>query len=308
MAAAYIEGWRRALAAPHLVTALLGCILLGTLLTSPGADRDMPSEAASTLAQRAADEWTPRLPAGIADELLGLGGLLRPLGAIVMPAERRDALEPASVVVIALWIFVSGGIIDRLARGRRVGGDAFFATCGRHVLRLTRFTVLALAGYWALSAGPWVPAIGDAAGSSWRWVGWAALLAIYTLVADVARVRLVVEDRFSALAGWTAGWRFVRRRAGRLLALSLAHLAGVAALVVLWTHWGPDWTSGTVSPPAAALLYLTMRLWMGVAWVASAIAFFQGELAHATYVAAPLPEWPDSPSTEALRRLRAPRA
>jgi hypothetical protein len=32
--------------------------------------------------------------------------------------------------------------------------------------------------------------------------------------------------------------------------------------------------------------------------------FFQGELAHAQYTAAPDPVWPDSPAAEALDNLR----
>jgi hypothetical protein len=46
------------------------------------------------------------------------------------------------------------------------------------------------------------------------------------------------------------------------------------------------------------------RLWAKLAFMASEIAFFQGELAHAGYVAAPLPVWPDSPAVEALGRIR----
>ena len=37
--------------------------------------------------------------------------------------------------------------------------------------------------------------------------------------------------------------------------------------------------------------------------MAAEVVFFQGELAHATYTAAPLPTWPDSPAAEALENL-----
>jgi len=37
--------------------------------------------------------------------------------------------------------------------------------------------------------------------------------------------------------------------------------------------------------------------------MAGEVVFFQGELAHATYTAAPLQMWPDSPAAEAIENL-----
>jgi hypothetical protein len=38
--------------------------------------------------------------------------------------------------------------------------------------------------------------------------------------------------------------------------------------------------------------------------MASEVVFFQGELGHARFTAAPEPIWPDSPAVEAIRNLR----
>ena len=35
-------------------------------------------------------------------------------------------------------------------------------------------------------------------------------------------------------------------------------------------------------------VYLLVRVWAKLAWIAGEVVFFQGELAHATYTAAPL--------------------
>jgi hypothetical protein len=51
-------------------------------------------------------------------------------------------------------------------------------------------------------------------------------------------------------------------------------------------------------------LYLLAHVWARLAFMASEVAFFQGELAHARYAASPLPPWPESASAEALGRLR----
>ena len=48
--------------------------------------------------------------------------------------------------------------------------------------------------------------------------------------------------------------------------------------------------------------YVLGRLWVKLVFWASETALFQGRLAHAGYVAAPQPTWPESPSAEAIGR------
>ena len=50
-------------------------------------------------------------------------------------------------------------------------------------------------------------------------------------------------------------------------------------------------------------IYLVVRLLAKLAFMASEVVFFQGELAHAGYTAAPLPIWPESASAEAIGNL-----
>jgi hypothetical protein len=52
-----------------------------------------------------------------------------------------------------------------------------------------------------------------------------------------------------------------------------------------------------------AELYLLLRVWAKLAFMASEVVFFQGELAHAQYTAMPDPVWPDSPAAEAIENL-----
>jgi hypothetical protein len=53
---------------------------------------------------------------------------------------------------------------------------------------------------------------------------------------------------------------------------------------------------------AIGQLYVLARLWVKLMFWASETALFQGRLAHAGYVAAPQPTWPDSPAAEAIGR------
>jgi hypothetical protein len=52
---------------------------------------------------------------------------------------------------------------------------------------------------------------------------------------------------------------------------------------------------------ALGQLYIVGRLWVKLLFWASATALFQSRLAHAGYVAKPVPVWPESPAAEALR-------
>jgi hypothetical protein len=54
---------------------------------------------------------------------------------------------------------------------------------------------------------------------------------------------------------------------------------------------------------AIGQLYIVLRVIVRLQFAASQIALFQGKLAHAGYVARPIPRWPDSPSAEAVRGL-----
>jgi hypothetical protein len=325
---AYLEGWRRALKAPYVVAGLLVMTLLTTVPLAIVVGSSLEgSFGSSQEAEQALAGWNqewvgPLADAGVAGtlvtEIMGFGGVFLPMDWLLdgrIPAPFVGALA----MYLLMWIFLSGGIIDRLARSRPLGADVFMATCGRHFLRLLRFGIIVAAGYWAIFR--WVhPLIFDLgvvrlAGAdasegrlfALRLSGYAVflgILAFYALVADMARVRMVVEDRFSAVAGWLAGWRFVRRRAGRASWLFLLNVLGQAVIARLWLQAmpsaaGPDWLV-----LVAGQLYVLMRLWTRLAFIASEVVFFQGELGHATYVAAPVPMWPESASVEALGNLR----
>jgi len=56
------------------------------------------------------------------------------------------------------------------------------------------------------------------------------------------------------------------------------------------------------------LAVLLTRSIVSLVFVASEIAFFQGELAHAEYTAAPPLVWPESPAVEAIANLSHLRA
>jgi hypothetical protein len=127
------------------------------------------------------------------------------------------------------------------------------------------------------------------------------------LVADMAKVRAVLEDRHSAIAALIAGVRFVRRRVWRCAGLYLVNIVGLLVLARLWLQIAPGASEPDWRALLAAQVYLVARLWARLAFMASEVVFFQAELAHARYAAAPEVVWPDAPPAGDPMSPREPR-
>jgi hypothetical protein len=106
------------------------------------------------------------------------------------------------------------------------------------------------------------------------------------------------------IAALFASVRFIRRRPWRLAGLYLLNVAAFLVIVRLWLQAAPSAAAPTWPALLVAQLYLLVRIWARLAFMASEVVFFQGELAHAQYTAAPPLVWPDSPAAEAIRNLR----
>lgn len=328
---AFIEGWRRTLRAPGVTMAVW---IVTTLVTLPLAatlhDDIVTHLGPSTMAERAVEGWDLDWTGEFADqaqgvsatftrEILGAAGLVATLSRIFDAERPAPALVGAIAIYLGAWIFLSGGIVDRLARARPIGGAMFVALSARYFPRLLRLAVAAGAVYWLLFRtlhpllfGPLFDRLTrDVARESYALGILAALYAVFalclglvSLVVDFTRVRLVVEDRRSVIAAFGAALRFVRRRFWRVAGLYAINVLALVLATRLWIQVA----GGASSPDWVALvgtqIYLIVRIWGRMAFLTSEAVFYQGELAHAHYTAAPLPRWPDSASVEAVRNLR----
>jgi hypothetical protein len=122
-------------------------------------------------------------------------------------------------------------------------------------------------------------------------------------VADFAKVRTVVEDRRSMLGAIGASVRFIRRRPFRVAGLFVLNALAWLVILRLWLSVAPGATAPTWWAFLITEIYLLVRVWAKLAFMASEVVFFQGDLAHAQYTAAPEIVWPDSPAAEAIRNL-----
>ena len=321
-------GWRRALHAPALTVGvwILTLSLTTPLLAALGGLIERRVGSGFTPEGRAVlwdPEWTVQFAAAstepgrtFAYEILGFGGTVAALGRVFDRSSAVPALTGALAAHFVLSVFLTGGILDRLARGRRVGAAGFFTACGGHLARLVRLNLLLVPCYWALFA--WVHPflfhtvygrVMFAAGSAqvealWRalfLVLFAVALVALNMVADFSKLRAVVEDRRSALGSLAAGARFVRRRFLRVGWLYLLNIGAQLAIALVWLGVAPSSASPVWLALAVGQFFLVIRLLARLAFLGSGAVFFQHELAHAGYTAEAEPVWPDSPAVEAIR-------
>ncbi len=328
---AVLEGWRRVLRAPLLT---LGVLLLTLLTAAPLAyvmrDAIETQLGASLESERALQGWDREwvsdftnqaqgLAKTFTHEILGFGGTLAAMSRLIDATALPPSLLGVVAVYVAIWIFLSGGILDRVARGRAVRTSAFFAACGVYFFRFLRVGVLIGSGYWALFYwlhpflfttlyNRWTTDLAvEAPGIAIRAALYAVFLValmIVSLIADFAKVRMVVEDRRSAISAIGASTRFIRRRAGRVIGLYGLNALVFLVLARLWMQTAPSATASDWLALLGGQLFVLARIWAKLAFMASEVAFFQGELAHANFTAAPEPGWPDSPAVEAIANLR----
>ncbi len=329
MTAAFLDGLRRAAAAPMLLVGLWAATLAAALplglLLFLGIAGDLGQSATSVAVAEGWDEmwWIEFRATANAVEgtfgpwVIGFAAALFNLSNLLDAQAPGAATLPAIVWFLA-WIFLAGGVIDRLARQRPIGSAAFFSACGGFVWRFARLGVIAAIAYGALFlwVRPWL--FGDVYASLTRDVTvertWAlsrfglylvfgGLLAAVDLIFDYTRVRAVVEDRRSMIGALLATLRFLRRHAAGVGGLWL--LNGVL-LALIYTAYaivapGAGASGGAVwGAFVVGQLYIAARVFARLAAYASQISYFQSRLAHATYVAKPEPRWPDSPVAEAI--------
>jgi len=328
---AFLEGWRRVINAPALTLGILLatflCALPMALVVKDALERHLgDSLEADTAVSGWNTTWAAEFSAqssGLGStfthEILGFGGTMAIVSNLFDNVGLTREMALAVAVYIGLWIFLSGGVLDRLSRGRPVRVAAFFAACGVFFMRFLRLAVVIGIAYCVLFSWVHPFLFGTIYNRFTRdmteerdaivlrgalYLIFALALMIVSLVADFAKVRAVVEDRHSMIGALGASLRFLRRRFVRAAALYALNVLALLVILRLWLQVAP---SAATAPWLALLIgqiYLLMRVWAKLAFMASETVYFQGELAHADYTAAPDPIWPESPAAEAIGNLR----
>lgn len=327
---AFFEGWRRVLRAPVLAVGVLVATLLLALPLSIALRGMLEEHLGSSLqAEQALTGWNSGWAAEFGaqaqglgrtftHEILGAGGTLANISRLLDHGSLNPTVAGAAAAYIVFWIFLSGGVVDRLARARPIRTAAFFGACGVFFWRFLRLAAgFGLAYWWIfkylhpfLFGTIYDQLTRDLTSERTAFLIRAGLYAVLlgvlmlvSVIADFARVRAVVEDRRSMLGAFGASMRFIRRRSPRVAALYLVNAAAFVLILWLWSGLAPRAGAETWWAFLLAELYLLLRIWARLAFLASEVAFFQGELAHAEYTALPEPLWPESPAAEAIENM-----
>jgi hypothetical protein len=323
---AFIEGLNRVKRAPWLVAGLwLSTLLLAMPLTIALHDL-IEAHLGSSLAARAAadgvnfDWWNEFLAqtsgtgSTFVPAILGFAAVMKNFSTMADTTMLPPVIATAVAANMAVSLFLIGGALDRLARDRAIGAAAFFSACGTYFVRFIRLGIITGVVYWVLFTHyhAWLfdalyPAL--TADLTVERTAFVIRLALYVVFAvplfavnilfDYAKIRAVVEDRRSMIGAVAASWRFIRRQPIAVWALYKMN-AFVFLIVIGLYYVAAPGGSANLSAFAIGQIYIVLRVMVRLQFAASQTALFQGRLAHAGYVARPVPRWPDSPAAEAI--------
>jgi len=315
---------------------MLGCVYLVTLLTALPLSLMMRqalqshlgnSMMAEQVARGVNVQWwsefiarTGPLGRTFQTTIIGFAAVLDNLSTLADANQRPTPILWAGALYLVLWLFLSGGILDRYARRRPTRSYEFFTACGIYFVRFLRLAPIAAIAYYILFAVVHPLLLDQVYGELIRDVSvernafflrlalylvFGALLVAVNIVIDYAKVRAVVEDRRSMIGALTAGARFVRRNPGAVAGLYLLNAALFVLVLLVYALIAPGaestgaglWLGFLVSQ-----VYLAGRLWVRLVFFASETVLFQARLAHAGYIASAPVARPEPPIVEQALR------
>ena len=325
---AFLDGLNRVKHAPWLIIGLWLSTLAIAMPLAVALRELLGAHLGASLAANEAsrgvnfDWWneflaqTSGVGATFVPSILGFAAVIKNISTVADGTGLPRVIATAVIVNMALSLFLIGGAIDRLARDRAIGVSAFFAACGTYFVRFVRLGIITAFVYWLLF-GPyhaWLfndlyPALTEEITvertaffiRAGLYVAFAIPLFFFNILFDYAKIRAVVEDRRSMIGAIAASWRFIRRQP--IAVWALYKLNALLFLVVIGVYYlAAPGGSANLSAFAVGQLYIVLRVMVRLQFAASQTALFQSRLAHAGYVQAPVPQWPDSPTAEAILR------
>ncbi len=325
--AAFMAGVRRVNGAPLVLGGMFAVTLLLALPLSLAlrgmiAEHLGPSLAGEQAATGVNYDWWQEFAAQaqglgttFVPSIIGFGAVLDNLSGLLDNRELAATIAGVTVAWLVVWSFLSGGVLDRYARGRPTRPHGFFAACGVHFWRFARLGLLAWLVYAALFVyvHHWILVSGferltrDVTAERTAFAirvacygAFGGLLVLSSIVFDYARVRIVVEDRQSAIGALVAAVRFTWRHAWAVCSLYALVALAFLALVLTYSVTAPGAGFSGWWVLALGEAYILGRHYVKLLFYASETALFQGALAHASYTAGPTMVWPDSPAAESI--------
>jgi hypothetical protein len=316
LAVAWAGGFGRVRRAPAVLVALWLVTVAITIPPVIALEETIRTNLGSSLeANAAADgvnyDWMQEFREGagplgrtLRPDVIGFAAVMDNASALADWRVRPMVITVSAVIYVGLLWFLTPGIIHRLAIDRPLHAQRFLSTCGACSARMLRLGVLSTVVYGALFAGLHQWLFQDLFDTVTRettvertafvvrvalYILFFALVAACNVLFDFAKVRMVVEDRHSAVASLAAASRFVAahaRLAFGVYGLNVAAFAAVLALYAAaapgaggagWTMWGGFLVSQA---------YIAARLFVKLAFWGGEVSAVQGRTAYAGFVRA----------------------
>ena len=307
---AWRDGIRRVASAPLI---LIGVWVVTTLVSLPltlAIRADIAGNLGNSLAADAAArgmnyEWMQEfagqatgLSTTFRPTIVGFAAVLDNLSAYMDNVPRPAAVAAAGGMYVLLWVFFSGGIIDRYARTRATRARGFFAASGAYFFRFLRLAVLTFVVFGLLFGAlhPWLfdtvyprlvrdvhverTAFLIRAG---LYLVFGLLLAAANVVFDYAKVRIVVEERRSVFSALIASFHFIRNNAAAAIGVYLLNVILFALTLAAYAFIAPSaggigmmvWAGFVIGQA-----YIAGRLCVKLLFWASETALFQSRLGY----------------------------
>ena len=226
-------------------------------------------------------------------EVIGFAAVLDNTSALADATLRPPGVVLGSVTFVLLVWFVSPGAIAKLATDRSADSGTFLYYCGAFGFRMLRLGIFALAAYIVLFGSLHAWLFDDVFESVTRnltvertaffirlalYIVFFAILALVNLAIDLAKVRMVVEDRRSVLGAVSAAVRFIRANPRVTIGAYAMNVLAFVVVLAVYAAVAPGAGSAGISMWAGFVvgqLYVLARLVVKLAFWASEIVALQ---------------------------------
>ena len=304
---AWRDGVRRVASAPAVVALVW---IATTLVSVPLAltirgdiERSLGNSLVADAAARGVNyEWMQEFASqtnGVASTfrptIVGFAAVLDNLSAYVDNVRRPTAIAATTGLYVLLWTFLTGGVVERYASARRASPiGTFVRACGRYFFRFVRLEIATAFAYAALFGilhrlmfGSIYPRVVEGVTLERTaffirasfYVVFVVALAAVNLVFDFAKVRVVVEDRRSALVALAASWHFITRHTAAAIGIYLLDAIAFAVVLTVYSYVAPPGGGTGMMVWVAFLIgqaYIVGRLSVRLLFFATETALFQG--------------------------------
>ena len=238
-------------------------------------------------------EHAEGLAATFTPAIIGFAAPLDNLSAVLDGSPRPLVLLGPMLVSGLIWAWLWGGLLARFHAGRRLGPRSFWQAGWRHAATFAAISLGAAAAHHALYLtvhavlfGPVFDWLSSAVATEraaflWRvvlYVLFGGCLVTVSLMADYARISVVVRQRRGVREAMAAAAVFLRGHAAQAVALYL--LTGLLFVALLMTYGAAEVYGGTRLGGWRSILiaqgYIVSRLAIRLTLAAAAVRLFSG--------------------------------